>query len=782
MKKSNYFKVSICSTMLSAFLLLTLNTYCTEPPVKKNQSKLVKVNFFKVASDTANSAIIIDTSHYSSVFAEVRNYRIFLPPAYFSNPLKRYPVIYFYHGWSERFFGVTGTAGYDKGAENNGDNIANYVAKHDVIVVKPDGFNANDDEAYKLQPYNVDPVVSSRQFPIYFPEFVKYIDTHFKTIADRNHRAVSGLSMGGFMTFVIAGKYPDMVSAAGNFCGSYEFFIGPYKFPVEYCNAGMYNNYNGVNVRLNYGDKDNLRFYHQDMNRIWTQVLNNYAYKIYDAQHITCGMSEMFDFILETFKYPPAKPQRWNHIDIYPEFLVWDYSVSSDRFLPGFTVLENVDKRGFRCSVRQFIPDGELMPMVNLSITTAPIYEKNKLYLINDVDSKGKNISQKKIFSDGFGRIKIQLNGGIHNVGINKELDKPNISIASFNIINMNWAVSKKEVAVSLIALNKGMQIALDVKANIIAFRNNTEILKQQIHFGDIGINEIKKSDAPFFFKTKSDSIEISKFKISIYDNNKNTWSEYIEVPVKKELGEIKDFEIADGRYFTVVKAGVDSESVFLGRGNGDGIANPGESFVVLIKSQNKYYRSNLFTTDQYINPSGVNKRLSDSWEAYDGIGPSAKYNIPLIAADCPEGHVVNFAAEYWEPENRNHLIKQGAISVPVTGIDKTAPIIEWVHITGDNTVQVKLCDGANIKFTTARFIPKENLKDIKDNEVQPLKNIFIYNLNDSGINGDRIAGDNVFSFKIPAQTFYMYHVEITAADVFGNEVKEMQGKTFVVH
>jgi enterochelin esterase-like enzyme len=57
-------------------------------------------------------------------------------------------------------------------------------------------------------------VETFRQFPIYYPELIDYIDAHYKTIADREHRAISGLSMGGFMTFWISGKYPDLFTAA----------------------------------------------------------------------------------------------------------------------------------------------------------------------------------------------------------------------------------------------------------------------------------------------------------------------------------------------------------------------------------------------------------------------------------------------------------------------------------------------------------------------------------------------------------------------------------------
>ncbi len=102
---------------------------------------LLTVAFFANAQN-AGGCTIIDSRHYSDVFAETRNYRIFLPADYFSNPKKKYPVIYFLHGWSQRYFGGSDHyTDFDKGDENDGDNIASYVSSHDVIVVKSDGYN-----------------------------------------------------------------------------------------------------------------------------------------------------------------------------------------------------------------------------------------------------------------------------------------------------------------------------------------------------------------------------------------------------------------------------------------------------------------------------------------------------------------------------------------------------------------------------------------------------------------------------------------------------------------
>jgi hypothetical protein len=715
---------------------------------------------------------IIDSTHYSSVFGELRNYRIFLPRRYFANPQKRYPVIYFLHGWSQRYFGSSDHyADFDKGNENNGDNIANFVSAHEVIVVKSDGYNRSPDEKYYVRPYNIGPVETYRQFPIYYPELIDYIDRHYNTIADREHRAISGLSMGGFMTFWIGGKYPDLFSAAGNFCGSPEFVVGPKDFPVEYRHIDMYKNYGGMKLRLNYGDKDFIRGYHQDMNRIWTHIMDNYEYKIYDAEHSTCGLAEMFGFLLETFKYPPPKPRNWNHVDVYPQFSVWDYSVTSDRSIPGFTIMEDVDKRGFRCAVREFLPDGELMPFVNLSISTAALYEKNELYIINDVDMKTLKHSEKTIRSDNSGRLRISINGSCHEVGINKKTDQPNISIAAVEMKGPAWAMHRKDVIISIKLLNKGQSTAKNIKAKLSATKSSANMLDSESQFGSIGVNEIKAAQLPFRLRVNADSIEVEKLILTIEDENKKQWVKSFEIPIKKDLPAIKDVEIADGKIVMVAKSGTETETILLGSGNGDGIANPGESIVVLVKDQDKYWRTHLSFSDQYINTSGINIRMSDNWTPFDHVGASAKYSVPLISSDCPEGHQIEFFVEYWLPTYPYHIIKQGTIKIEVKGKDRTAPKIKWVHVSGDNIIQARIYDGAKIQNVKARLLSKNDAKVF-----------FEVELRDDGIGGDKAAGDQVFSKKIPEKNFGFYNLVIEAMDSFGNKLIEEVTDEFILH
>lgn len=717
---------------------------------------------------------ILDSRHYSNVFSETRYYRIFLPKGYNSNPRKKYPVIYFLHGWSQRYFGSgqDSYAEYDKGNDNNADNIEKFVSEHEVIVVKSDGYDRSASEEYYKRPYNMGPVVTYRQFPVYFTELIHHIDNSYNTLTDREHRGITGLSMGGFMAYLIGGKYPHLFSAVGGFCPSAEFSIGPKDLPVEYRHIEMYKNYEGINVRLNYGDKDFIRSYHEDRNRVWTQVLDNYEYKIYPGEHSTLGLGDMFEYLFNTFKNPPQKPLKWAHTDLYPVFSVWDYSISTDRNIPGFTILENVDARGFKCTVREFLPDGEVLAFVNVSITTPGIYEKNQWYTINDFDVIKRSASQKIIQSDNLGRLKISLNGSNHEIGINKLKDKPNISLVSFKIENMNWATHNKDVAISIELLNKGQVSGRNIKASLSTVNKSTSISKSESLAGSIAVNETQTCKTPFVFNVKGDSIEILKFKLVMQDDSRNEWIEFFEIELKKDLLEIKDFEIADGKIFKVAKSGTDTETINLGMGNGDGVANPGESIVILVKDQNKFWRSTLSSADKYVNPFGVNVRKSDYWGPFDNVGGSAKYNVPLLSSDCPEDQMIDFSASYWVPVIEDmHVIKQGKISIIVKGKDKTPPALSWVQIPGDNILQARIFDGSKIKYAKATLISKDN----------PGKR-FDVELKDDGNAGDRVADDHVFSTKLPFQNFGFYRVVIEARDSFDNKATTEAPGTFVLH
>jgi putative tributyrin esterase len=60
---------------------------------------------------------------------------------------------------------------------------------------------------------------------------VQFTDHTFRTLADRAHRAIAGLSMGGYGTMALAFEYPDLFAAAASHSGVLSpLYAGPVPF------------------------------------------------------------------------------------------------------------------------------------------------------------------------------------------------------------------------------------------------------------------------------------------------------------------------------------------------------------------------------------------------------------------------------------------------------------------------------------------------------------------------------------------------------------------------
>jgi len=721
---------------------------------------------------------MIDDYHYSRVFSNNRNYRIFLPPNYREDSEKRYPVIYFFHGWAQRYFGSMGSgySDYDFGEDNNGDNIEKFVSENDVIIVKIDGLNQFKVEPINLSPYNVSSVSTFRQFPEYFKEFVGYMDSHYRTIPDRTQRGVSGLSMGGFMTFWLAAKLPDWVSAAGNFCGSTEFSAGILDFPVRYAHADMYDNFKGVSMRMHNGNRDRLRFYHEDMNRYLMNAVPQYQFKQYEASHITMGMGDMFDFIMNAFESPLPLPEKWDYIDIYPYFEVWEYKVETTRNRSGYTILENVNKDGFNLAVRNFLPDGELMPNVEVRAITAPIYKKDTKYRITDIDLRTMESRQYAVKSDESGRLQLEINGSLHQIGIENVINAPNLSMSGFKIENSNWAESGRMVEFSMKVLNKGFGASGNIMAEISAISEGLDVVLGQ---GEIdGLEPLKEKRVNGIFKIKNNRLgfDIVKLQVVFTDDSGLSWQEEFEVLFKDPVDKLANFIVADGKAFTIVKEAVDSVTEIVGAGNGDGIANPGETIVILVEKDGKYLRTNAFTTNEYVNPGNVNIRIADPWQEYDHIGGSFKYTMPVLNGEISEGKNIPFYLEYWTPGDISgqHIIHKGRINVPVTGEDKTAPQIQWVKVLNDDRIEARVYDGSAVNgvyLTLSANEEKSTMKHVNWEDTPPS---FSIELRDDGQGGDSLKGDGVYSARITDRPSYFYNLSFELNDTLGNKGKHV--------
>ena len=185
--------------------------------------------------------------YWSKTFGETRHAYIYTPPGYDRDKKKRYPVLYLQHGMGEdrRAWPNQGRTNFIL------DNLIAEGKAKPMIVVMEDGGIARGfgtpirDKSGKILPRPEGQGPGRRggqgQGPNFWDEFtetiitdiIPAIDEHFRTIPNRENRAIAGLSLGGTQTYQISQANLDKFANIG-------ILSAPFGFP------GVETGYNGL--------------------------------------------------------------------------------------------------------------------------------------------------------------------------------------------------------------------------------------------------------------------------------------------------------------------------------------------------------------------------------------------------------------------------------------------------------------------------------------------------------------------------------------------------------
>jgi S-formylglutathione hydrolase FrmB len=138
----------------------------------------------------------------SRLMAREMPYRVLLPIDYKSaNSKNVYPVLYLLHGLTGHFDNWTDRS-----------KLTEYAAKYNYIIVTPEGNNGW---------YTDSATVPNDKYESYIlQELIPEVEIKFRAQANRNHRAVAGLSMGGYGSVKFGLKNPEMFVLVGSFSGA----------------------------------------------------------------------------------------------------------------------------------------------------------------------------------------------------------------------------------------------------------------------------------------------------------------------------------------------------------------------------------------------------------------------------------------------------------------------------------------------------------------------------------------------------------------------------------
>ena len=162
----------------------------------------------------------------SSVTGDWRRCLVYTPPDYDTNPSRRYPVLYLQHGSGEDETGWT-AQGH---AHFILDNLIAEKKAVPMLIVMDKGYAAR---AGQAPPSAAPPTMANGTVrvagrpggvnafgEVVIKDLVPFVDRTFRTIADREHRAMAGLSMGGNQACQIALGNLDTFAWLGMFSGT----------------------------------------------------------------------------------------------------------------------------------------------------------------------------------------------------------------------------------------------------------------------------------------------------------------------------------------------------------------------------------------------------------------------------------------------------------------------------------------------------------------------------------------------------------------------------------
>lgn len=202
--------------------------------MKRNILLFLLVSIINTSSITA--ARVDTVSIYSQSMHKAIRCVVITPNSY-KTKRSRYPVVYLLHGYGGDFRNWITLV----------PELKTFSDNYREIIVTPDGATASW--------YFDSPIDKTMRYETYIGlEVPHFIDSAYKTIADKYHRAITGLSMGGHGALFIAWRHSEKFASAGSMSGGVDLKGSVHRFDIEKVlgNIALYsmNWYNNSIVNL----------------------------------------------------------------------------------------------------------------------------------------------------------------------------------------------------------------------------------------------------------------------------------------------------------------------------------------------------------------------------------------------------------------------------------------------------------------------------------------------------------------------------------------------------
>jgi hypothetical protein len=581
--------------------------------------RILQAILLATATFAAATQPFYDRQHFSKVLGEERHYRILLPPDYETSG-KRYPVIYYFHGHSDRYT----LEKYDNGTDTI-PKMADFVAHRDAIVVSVDGYVARDYTGfYGGTPWDVMLEGGDFDFGEYFKELVAHIDATYRTLTDRRHRATSGLSMGGFMSLWLSARYPQLIGSASSFNPGPEFYVGDKGRRVLWRPKDHVSSHTHTMVRLIRASGDYISQYHEETHDAYARAHDvDFEYRRDEYhRHWATSIGETFDFHMRAFANPALDniPATWDHDDAYRSFEVWGYKVEVAGTDPGFTCLHDVSQGGLRLTTRRWAPDGPPLADARITLTTAPVYKPGARYEWLDYNISTGALHREAVSADAQGRIGITADGAGHQISFSgpgaSEQTPVLLPVTAKDELRIEPA---RAITLPIRIYNPRAETMTGVKVALTSAYPTVEILGGGAEIPNLASGAAMDVPLRVRFTAGAGYLAPARLQLAITFDGYHTVAQNIDVLVVPELVPTPAaIEVVDGRTITLPVfrqkgnqggGGPVERKITEGKGNGDGALQPGEEATIWVKmpqgmdpfDKNNWYRAKVYTDSPWV-------------------------------------------------------------------------------------------------------------------------------------------------------------------------------------
>jgi len=597
-----------------------------------------------------------DLSFQSRVFGQERHYRLFLPAGY-EDGARRYPVIYYFHGHSDRYT----LERYD-GGKDTVPKIARFVAENPVIVVSVDGYVAEYYTGfYGGAPYDVMKDGGKYDFGEYFKELVKHVDGSLRTIADRRHRATSGLSMGGFASLYLSARYPDLIGSASAFNPGPEFYAGETGRRVLWRPKDHTSNHTRTMVRLIRASGDYISQYHEETRMAYARnqgVDFEFRQDEYH-RHWATSIGETFAFHARAFETPALSntPEVFHHDNAHARFAVWGWEFSTAGGGAGYTALRDVSQGGLRVETRRWAPDGPAVEGRTITITTPPVYKVGTVYSVIDAPLGGGQPRRLSVTAGADGRLKFDVDGSGRQVSITGPgagAHQPVLlPVGRGDVVRVMPGV---ETELPIRIYNPRTQAMKDVSVELSSDYPTVELLTRSTTVEEIpagGSVDLSKRFKARFTAGAGDYAP-ARIRVHMSAGWPSTSDKFDVMIAPDGMAAPLEIEVMDGRTkaFRVFRqkgnqgggAAVE-RTVTDGKGNGNGVLEPGEEATIWVKlaqgldpfDKGNWHRTRVYADSPWIDDV---ERLEELKQR-EFTGAQELTSVIRMAAKTPAGTVI---------------------------------------------------------------------------------------------------------------------------------------------